>query len=68
MQDPIAIIGAMQVEIDQIVAQLDNGTLVEIPLKTPVPPRVIGFAYNPAGETRTMQRFIDFVNSLPAQP
>ena len=45
---------------------LDNGTLVEIPMKTPIPSRVVGFAYNPAGETRTMQRFIDFVNSLQA--
>lgn len=45
---------------------LDNGTLVELPMKTPIPSRVVGFAYNPAGETRTMQRFIDFVNSLQA--
>lgn len=39
---------------------LDAGNLIEIPLADPIPPRTIGFAWNPSAETRSMQQFAEF--------
>lgn len=40
--------------------ELDDGTLIEIPLSAPIRRRTIGFAYNPAYATKTMNHFIQF--------
>ena len=40
--------------------ELENGSLIEIPLHTPIRGRTIGFAYNPAYATKTMNQFIQF--------
>lgn len=46
--------------------ELADGTLIEIPLQDPIPSRTIGFAWNPAGETKTMQQFLSFIRSTNA--
>ena len=38
--------------------ELSDGTLVEIPLETPIPPREVGFVYR--SNSKSLQRFIDF--------
>lgn len=40
--------------------ELADGSLIEIPLNTPIRNRTIGFAYNPAYATKTMNHFIRF--------
>ncbi len=40
--------------------ELDDGTLIEIPLSAPIRRRTIGFAYNPSYATKTMNHFIQF--------
>lgn len=40
--------------------ELEQGTLIEIPLGVPIRGRTIGFAYNPAYATKTMNQFIQF--------
>lgn len=44
--------------------ELENGSLIELPLNTPIQRRTIGFAYNPAYVTKTMHQFLDFSNSF----
>lgn len=43
--------------------ELEDGSLIEIPLETPIKPRLIGFAYNPAAITKSMNHFIQFYSS-----
>lgn len=43
--------------------ELEDGTLIEIPLANPVRNRTIGFAYNPAYVTKTMNHFIQFCSA-----
>lgn len=44
-------------------SELADGTLIEIPLSSPIRNRTIGFAYNPAYATKTMNNFIHFCSS-----
>ena len=41
--------------------ELADGSLIEIPMKPKIRPRTIGFALNPAGETRSILQFISFL-------
>ena len=43
--------------------ELADGSLIEIPLSSPVRSRTVGFAYNPAYATKTMNNFIRFCSS-----
>ena len=43
--------------------ELADGSLIEIPLSSPVRNRTVGFAYNPAYATKTMNNFIRFCSS-----
>lgn len=43
-----------------IKEELAEGSLIEIPMPAPVPKRTIGFAYNAAYSTKTMNNFIKF--------
>lgn len=40
--------------------ELEQGTLIELPLEHPIQRRIIGFSYNPAAATRTMKDFFRF--------
>lgn len=40
--------------------ELADGTLIEVPLPSPVSRRTVGFAYNTAYSTKTMNHFIEF--------
>ena len=44
--------------------ELADGSLIEIPLSSPVRSRTVGFAYNPAYATKTMNNFIRFCSCL----
>jgi LysR family cyn operon transcriptional activator len=41
--------------------ELADGSLIEIPMKPKIRPRTIGFALNPAGETRSILQFISYL-------
>ena len=41
--------------------ELKDGSLIEIPMKPKIRPRTIGFALNPAGETRSILQFISYL-------
>ncbi|WP_194609437.1 LysR family transcriptional regulator [Clostridium vitabionis] len=41
--------------------ELEDGSLIEIPMKPKIRPRTIGFALNPAGETRSILQFISYL-------
>ncbi|MCI9584795.1 LysR family transcriptional regulator [Clostridiaceae bacterium] len=45
---------------DFVKDELSDGTLIEIPLAAPIRKRTIGFAYQAAYATKTMQHFIHF--------
>ncbi len=44
-----------------IQKELDSGALTEIPLKTPIHRRTIGFAYHPANQTLALKTFLEFL-------
>ena len=41
--------------------ELDNGTLVELPLEIPIHRRTIGFAYHPANQAMSLKTFLEFL-------
>ena len=41
--------------------ELDNGTLVELPLEIPIHRRTIGFAYHPANHAMSLKTFLEFL-------
>lgn len=43
--------------------ELTEGSLIEIPLNAPIRSRTVGFAYNPAYATKTMNYFLRFCSS-----
>lgn len=43
--------------------ELREGILIEIPLNSPIRSRTVGFAYNPAYATKTMNHFIRFCST-----
>lgn len=45
---------------DFITNDLNDGTLIEVPLEVPIPKRVIGFAYHPQDVSDTLKEFLDF--------
>lgn len=44
--------------------ELQDGSLIEIPLTRKIKPRTIGLAINPAGETRSIDQFINYVQRV----
>jgi DNA-binding transcriptional LysR family regulator len=44
--------------------ELDQGTLVEIPLASVIKKRTVGFAYNPSGTSKALENFLNFSNCL----
>lgn len=52
-------IGVSCVIREFVQEELDNGSLVEIPLDMPIPPRNIGFIYNNANVSKSLNCFID---------
>lgn len=44
--------------------ELENGSLIELPLSSPIKRRTIGLAYNPSYVTKTTHQFLDFSNSF----
>lgn len=51
-------IGVSCVIRDFVKSELDSGQLVEIPLQQPVPPRNIGFVYNLANTSKSLNAFL----------
>ena len=45
---------------DFVKKELEEGSLIEIPLTAPIRRRTIGFAYNPSYATKTTSQFIRF--------
>lgn len=43
-----------------VADELENGTLIEIPLELPIPKRVIGFAYHYSEASETLKEFLAF--------
>ena len=43
-----------------VAEELKNGTLIEIPLKLPIPKRVIGFGYQYGDASETLKEFLEF--------
>ncbi len=41
--------------------ELDNGSLVEIPLNIPIHRRTIGFAYHPSNQAMALKTFLEFL-------
>ena len=41
--------------------ELDNGTLVELPLESPIHRRTIGFAYHPSNQAMSLKTFLEFL-------
>lgn len=47
--------------------ELEQGSLIELPLSTPIQRRSIGISYHPAYVTKTTQQFLDFSRSFFAE-
>lgn len=47
---------------------LAQGILTEIPLETPIPRRIIGFAYNPGRSSKALDTFVEFCKQKPVPP
>ena len=45
---------------DFVRKELEEGSLIEIPLSAPIRRRTIGFAYNPSYATKTTSQFVRF--------
>ena len=41
--------------------ELDNGSLVELPLEIPIHRRTIGFAYHPSNQAMSLKTFLEFL-------
>ena len=49
---------------DFVAGDLENGTLMEIPLDVPIPKRIIGFAYHSQEMSDTLKEFLDFARDF----
>lgn len=45
---------------DFVRKELEEGSLIEIPLASPIRRRTIGFSYNPSYVTKTTSQFVKF--------
>lgn len=44
-----------------VLDELENGTLLELPLELPIPARTIGFAYNTANRSKSLEAFLNLL-------
>ena len=59
-------LGIACVILDFVSDDLKNGTLMEVPLDTPIPRRVIGFACPPQDQSQTLREFLAFCSTPQA--
>ncbi|MCI8510633.1 MAG: LysR family transcriptional regulator [Lachnospiraceae bacterium] len=49
---------------DFVAEDLKNGTLIEVPLDTPIPGRILGFSYSPHDMSDTLSDFLEFCRNF----
>ena len=59
-------LGIACVILDFVSGDLKNGTLMEVPLESPIPRRVIGFACPPQDQSQTLREFLAFCSTPQA--